>query len=324
MTITQYLVTNIYMGAGIAADVYAATIGSFRDFGNDTYRANWVRRNTITHTVFPFLGVYSVVIGIAAWSLMESLLFAFGAVLLGMFLWKLVREKAGLNRLRQTSDVLNTNKINIFSRFYNRFVCYMGKIDPQWPLVLAVSVDAINSGFAKAADTKDWSLPALLFSFPLVGFVVGTGAWLGGQKARWFSSFFNEKPLKKGFIRSWLAKHNNNWLLSFLDKEPELISVDRLVSKLTQLEFAALLAELLVLGYFFWRSVASAIVSSGFIEWSNSRVLSWGMSGGTVFIILALFGSKIALHINKESEESFTDHSLESVTEHQLHRSRAN
>ena len=298
MTITQYLITNIYMGAGIAADVYAATIGSFREFKDDAYLAKWVRRNTLTHTLFPLLGMYAVILGIAAWSPLEGLLFTFGAVLLGTFLWKLVREKAGLNETREPLDATanKKNKLNFFSSPYNRLVRYMEEIDPQWTLVLAVSIDAINSGFAKAADTQGWSLPALLFSFPLVGLVVGTGAWLGGQKAKWF--------------------------INFVNNELQAVGIDRLARQLTQLEYAALLVELLVLGYFFWRSVASAIVSVGFIEWANNRMLAWGMSGATLFIVLVLFGSKIALYINKESEKSFTNRSLESVTEHQFNRSR--
>src|SRR5262245_35301308 len=95
MSLFSYLWTNIYLGAGIAADVYAATLGGFREFSNDVYFKNWVWRNSITHTVFPLVGMYLVVAGVAAWRPLTSILFGFGAVLLGSFLIHLIRQKSG-------------------------------------------------------------------------------------------------------------------------------------------------------------------------------------------------------------------------------------
>ncbi|MCI0561757.1 MAG: hypothetical protein MN733_24995, partial [Nitrososphaera sp.] len=95
MNLFGYLWTNLYMGIGIAADVYAVTLGSFREFTDNKYYRKWVWRNTLTHTVFPLVGMYMVVAGIAVWRPLQSALFLFGAVLLGLFLRHLVRDKSG-------------------------------------------------------------------------------------------------------------------------------------------------------------------------------------------------------------------------------------
>lgn len=271
MNLFGYLWTNLYMGIGIAADVYAATLGSFREFTDDKYRRNWVWRNTLTHTVFPLVGMYMVVAGIAVWRPLQSALFLFGAVLLGLFLRHLVRDKSGADC---EEDELPEQEGGLLARLIQR----VEKIDPQWALVLGVSIDAINSGFAKAADTQDWSLPWLLLSFPLVGCVVGAGALAGGEKAKRFLRFM---------------------------QRPSSTDVTALAKRLSKLEFGAFLVELFVLGYFFWRSVANVFVPFDAPEWVDSRLVAWGVSGVTSVAILFVYGEDIVRNIDKEAAESF-------------------
>jgi hypothetical protein len=285
MTLTQYLLTNLYMGAGIAADVYAATIGSFREFADDTYRRNWVRRNAITHTLFPLVGMYSVIIGIATWPPLQSILFGLGALLLGTFLWNLIREKAGLDS-DEKPELKETQKNDMLSKLRSRFLAWLANIDPQWVLVLGVSVDAINSGFAKAADTRNWSLPELLLSFPLVGLVVGTGAWVGGQKAKWFLGLLSKK--------STAMDDNKKTYLS-----P--------AQRLARLEFIALLIEILVLGYFFLRSVASVFVPFNVASWVDSRGLAWATSAFILILITSFFGRAIRQNLYSSAVVSFRE-----------------
>jgi hypothetical protein len=164
-------------------------------------------------------------------------------------------------------------KLSLAEKSFAYLSTLVGHLDPQWLLVLGVSVDAINSGFAKAADTKDWPLFALLISFPLVGLVVGAGAWAGGKKAKWF--------------------------LTYLNRTPEA-DLDALTKRLTRLQFVALLIELLVLGYFFWRSVASALVPLGVTPWIDHKGLAWTASGICLFLVLLIYGRAIVKTINEE------------------------
>lgn len=271
MSLVGYLFTNLYMGIGIAADVYAATLGSFHEFTDDKYRRNWVWRNTLTHTVFPLVGMYMVVVGIAVWRPLQSALFLFGAVLLGFFLRHLVRGKSGVDC---ADDAFKQDEKGILAKVIQR----VEKIDPQWALVLGVSVDAINSGFAKAADTREWPLHLLLLSFPLVGCVVGAGAFAGGQKAKWFLSF--------------MRKQSSG-------------NVTVLARRLSKLAFGAFLVELFVLGYFFWRSVANIFVPFGVPEWIDSRLVAWGVSGVTSVIILFFYAEDIVRNTDEEAMRSF-------------------
>src|SRR5215217_5195713 len=109
MTLVQYLFINLYIGTGIAADVYAATLGSFREFSDDSYLRKWIRRNTITHTLFPMMGMYAVILGITAWRSLQSILFGFGALLLGSFLWSLIQQKSGRKKKSSNSAVKPAN-----------------------------------------------------------------------------------------------------------------------------------------------------------------------------------------------------------------------
>ena len=269
-----YLWTNLYMGIGIAADIYAATLGSFREFTDDKYRRNWVWRNTLTHTVFPLVGMYTVVAGIAVWGPLQSSLFLIGAVMLGLFLRHLVRDKSGADCADDESS--KQDEDGILAGLIRR----VEKVDPQWALVLGVSIDAINSGFAKAADTLEWSLPLLLLSFPLVGCVVGAGALAGGQKAKWFLSLMRKQS------------------------GPDVAVLARRLSKL---EFGAFLVEIFVLGYFFWRSAANVFVPFGVPDWVDSRLVAWGASGVTSVIVLFFYGEEIVRNIDNEALESFSD-----------------
>lgn len=273
MHLITYLWTNLYLGAGIAADVYAATLSGFREFEKDDYLRKWVRRNSLTHTIFPLVGMYMVVAGIAIWRPLTSILFGFGALLLGSFLVHLIVEKAG-GEEEQAKEKENGFMTRLFSPVTRR----LARIDPQWALVMGVSMDAINSGFAKAADTKHWSWPLLVLSFPLVGGVVGLGAWLGGKKAKWFLSFLKNVS---GANTILLAK------------------------RLVRLETLALAIEFLVLGYFFWRSVASALEPLQLGDWLQRLALSWSASIVTSCLISLIWGRKIVANINNEALRSF-------------------
>lgn len=287
MQIIPYLITNFYMGAGIAADVYAATLASFREFEDDEYRFNWVWRNTFTHTLFPFIGLYSVVLGIAVWQPLQPILFTIGALLLGLFLLHLLQDKAGSEAEAGEPSAHghchthgHNHGGNIMTRLFAPVTRRLERIDPQWVLVLGVSMDAINSGFAKAADTKGWGKLALIVSFPLVGCVVGAGAWLGGQKAKYFLRLMRNLA---GRDAGALAK------------------------RLATLEFVALIVEIFVLGYFFFRSVVSAIVPVTGAEWLEWRGYAWGTSLILTAGIFIVWGKVMFRNIERDALHSLQE-----------------
>ncbi len=287
MEIIPYLVTNFYMGAGIAADVYAATLASFREFDDEKYLSRWVRRNTFTHTLFPFIGLYAVVLGIAVWRPLQPILFTIGALLLGLFLLHLLQDKA-----RSEAEAAEPSAHGhchahghghaegIMTRLLAPVIGRLAQIDPQWTLVLGVSMDAFNSGFAKAADTKGWNTLELLISFPLVGCVVGLGAWLGGQKAKYFLRL----------MRNLAGR--NAWALA---------------KRLATLEFVALIIEIFVLGYFFFRSVVSAIVPVIGAEWLEWRGYAWGTSLVLTAGIFIVWGKVMFRNIERDALHSLQE-----------------
>jgi membrane protein implicated in regulation of membrane protease activity len=285
VSLIPYLITNFYIGAGIAADVYAATLASFREFEDDKYRFNWVWRNTFTHTLFPFIGLYSVVLGIAVWQHLQPILFTIGALLLGLFLWHLLQGKAKSEAGEPSAHGhchthSHSHAEGLMTRLLDPVTRWLVKRDPQWGLVLGVSLDAINSGFAKAADTTSWSKFALLVSFPLVGCVVGLGAWLGGQKAKFFLKLMRN-----------LAGRDTG----------------ALAKRLAKLEFVALIVEVFVLGYFFFRSVVSAIVPITRAVWLEWRGYAWGTSFILTAGIFVWLGKVIFRNIERDALHSFQE-----------------
>ncbi len=286
MKFIAYLVTNFYMGAGIAADVYAATLAGFRMFEDDKYRFNWVWRNTFTHTLFPFIGLYSVVLGIAAWRPLQPILFTIGSILLGTFLFHLLQEKLDNEpeEDRETGTAAcssgHEHGGNWMTRALAPLIRRLERIDPQWALVIGVSMDAINSGFAKASDTKNWSTLALILSFPLVGCVVGLGAWLGGQKAKYFLRLMR----------------------ALADKDHGVLA-----KRLARLEFIALIVEVFVLGYFLLRSMTSAIVPVIHDERLEWRGYSWGAAILMTTCIFVFLGRRIFGNIERDALRSFQD-----------------
>lgn len=256
MELLAYLGTNLYLGAGLAADVYAATVVTCRDLQGERLD-RWVRLNTLTHTVFPLLGMLLVVVGIAAWAPLEGALFLGGAVLLGAFLWGLVAEQAGLRAGREPASGEDDDEPPA------RATTGPAGADPMLPLVLGVSLDAINSGFAKAADTRDWGLVPLLLSFPLVGLVVGLTARLG-------------------------ARHGKALLAAALRG-----SADEARTRFVRLELRAFALELGVLGYFFWRSLGSSVAAFGGPTAAGSRLAAVALAALTLGTVLAALAPRL-------------------------------
>lgn len=319
MNITGYLLVNLYIGLGIAADVYAVTLALFRKFEEDDYLRKWIWRNTITHTVFPFIGMYAVVVGITQWRFLRSMLFGFGAVLLAYFLWHVLQEKVhgDLSNIEKAADS-HMEKIKTklselaahkkprtgLARLAAKIIERIDKIDPQWWLVLAVSIDAIYSGFAKAADTQHWPAVALVISFPLVGCVVGLGAWFGGWQTKRFLSLIGKQSGANVAARARRLTKMQLMLPTWLFPAS---SPQKPAQRLAKMQFIALLIELLVLGYFFWRSIASALSPIIVNEWLERRIVAWAASTVSLIAALAIYGRDIIRNIDKNALQSLAE-----------------
>lgn len=280
-TLPGYLWINFYLGLGIAADVYIVTIATYNNFkGGDLKK--WIFLNILTHTAFPLIGMYAVIFGITFWKGIEGALFLGAALVLGVFLADLVSEKTGARFLPSWRNPL-----------WKSFMSWMGKVDRTLPLVLAVSVDALNSGFAKAADTRDWTLFPLLLSFPLVGLVVGGFAVLAVAHAR--------------------------WLLNAASRESR-DAVSLSAQKYANLQIIAFSIELVVLGYFFWRSAGSAYVSFGGSEWGNWRWVAALLSALATAIIWYEWEDKLVENIREDASKMFPRELKLAIKPFQIHQ----
>jgi len=162
-----FLIPSILMGLGIAIDVAIATISRFRD-QTMTFRS-WTLPVTVSHVLLPAFGYYGW------WFLAHSFhglgvilgLTAFGLIF--VFLYETFCGWVGLVpkiSLRPLTDVA-LNRID--ARAGGRFI-----------MILAVSMDALWSGPAKAAQAESggWTSMEVFASFFIAGIVVAVVAEL--------------------------------------------------------------------------------------------------------------------------------------------------
>lgn len=153
MDILVYLGACALMGLGIAIDVALASIALGAALRDRRRARQWVTRITATHITFPMIGYYS------AFTLeqvpgLSAVVGVVGASLIAIFLYGMLRDMiAGEGGRPPTVTGVS-----------------------DWPLVLAVSWDALWSGPAKAAQAMGWTAIEVLLSFPLAGLVVAAAA----------------------------------------------------------------------------------------------------------------------------------------------------
>ncbi|MBY6185731.1 hypothetical protein KUV89_03630 [Marinobacter hydrocarbonoclasticus] len=154
-----FLLSCLAMGAGIGADVAlasASTTGLPR-----RARWLWLAGVTATHTLFPMAGYLLTFFSARA---APALLPWLGLLAAGLIL------HFYLDEVRNTENAQENP----------------GKL--SWPLLLAISWDALWSGPAKSAQVLEWSPLWVWLSFLVVGAVVLGCALLGQQLGRWLMS----------------------------------------------------------------------------------------------------------------------------------------
>ena len=161
------------MGLGIAIDVAIATLAQFRD--RTMSLKTWTLPVTITHILFPAAGYYSWwLLGETQPLLLVPLgLIAFGLITLYLF------ETFCDSIDRQPPFSISDRAKALLPKLREVGVS-------RTLMILAVSMDALWSGPAKAAQTVsgDWSAALVLVSFVLAGLVVATVAQLALVAAR--------------------------------------------------------------------------------------------------------------------------------------------
>lgn len=153
-----YLLTNLAVGFGIAADAMVATISRFHRFKTLPDAVRWASAIGVTHVLFPLAGF------IGGWYAAKKtgvsvLIYGAGAVLMAWFITTVLHEAIGLT----CKD--DEEEIGWFTRVLQRY-------SPFWAAVWAVSVDALVSGPGKTAATAHWSEWEVWLSFPIVGAIV--------------------------------------------------------------------------------------------------------------------------------------------------------
>jgi hypothetical protein len=187
--LTTFLVPSILMGLGVAIDVFIATVVKFKD-DNLSWKS-WTLPVTITHIAFPAIGYFLF------WNLTTALPFAkttlgtVGFVLVGLFVYEVLCEAAGL-----------TPKFGI-SKTISRIFGFAEDDARLFIAILAVSWDALWSGPAKAAQAAagNWNEAQVILSFIIAGVVVAIMAEL----ALFFASRLRRKKFTDAFA---LARFN--------------------------------------------------------------------------------------------------------------------
>lgn len=201
----EYLAACFFMGFGVAIDVMVATLASYREFGSRKDAWIWASRNALTHTVFPVLGIAAAYGLEAAFPVLKMVIGIIAFVLVVKFLGEEIAGCAGYGSEDEEEPK------------------GMG-----WAAVIAVSVDALMSGPAKAAQAEGWDLNALLWSFPIVGLVVGLHAFTAAEVAA-----FLKRRSERG-----------------TDVSPQ---------NLARVEIGGLFIETAVIGYFGWLALDHGI-----------------------------------------------------------------
>lgn len=157
----QYLLINGAIGVGIAADAIIATIGRFRRFERIRDALTWAAAIGFTHTLFPMIGLIGLWYAASSFPSLKAGIYGVGFLVMVWFIVEVLREITGLD---EDEDKIEEEKDVLY-----RFLSQHSKF---WAAVWAVSIDALVTGPGKTAATAQWSQTQVLWSFPLVGFVV--------------------------------------------------------------------------------------------------------------------------------------------------------
>lgn len=165
--IDEFFVSSVLMGLGIAIDVAIATAVRFRD-ESMTFR-NWTLPVAVMHIALPALGYYGW------WFLGQQ--FHQAALILGLLAFAMI----SIFIYEAICEWIKTEPIVSLEPITDWAFRHLGSASKgQLVMILAVSMDALWSGPAKAAQAASgqWSAFEVFFSFFIAGAVVALVAQL--------------------------------------------------------------------------------------------------------------------------------------------------
>jgi putative Mn2+ efflux pump MntP len=168
--VIAYLLLNLTVGIGIAADASVLTLATFRRFETAAQRWKWVLAVGTSHTVLPMIG-FVIGWGVAdeARPYVTAAIYLMSAVIMAGLTVYVIREEAG-------GDDEDEEEEDVHELWKNNTVFF-------WT-VMAVSWDALAAGAGKIPATKGWTGIEVLISFFLVGAVVGGIVWFATNATR--------------------------------------------------------------------------------------------------------------------------------------------
>jgi hypothetical protein len=176
-----YVGACIVMGVGIAVDVAMASFANAMTLRSTDAARQWVNRITATHVGFPMIGYYLV----AYLERLGGFRPLLGVVGFGLVLYLVVQLLKGVDGPDESSSGMGVETS-------------MG-----WPLVLAVSWDALFSGPSKAAQAVGWTSSQVFASFFLVGLVVWFSATIATKLAVNSGELLRTKDREGGLNSAW-------------------------------------------------------------------------------------------------------------------------
>ncbi len=182
--VTAFWIPSALMGVGIAVDVSIATISRFHN-SSQTWR-NWTFPVTLTHIFLPAFGYYTWWLLGATAPMLLLPLGIIAAVIVTVFLYETFAEWSGTKAHIRLSPVTD----RLFSESSGSY---------GWVAIMAVSMDALWSGPAKAsvAEASSWTGYEVFWSFFVAGVVVAIVAQVSLLIANQLRrlNFSNEKHL---------------------------------------------------------------------------------------------------------------------------------
>jgi hypothetical protein len=158
---TEFLITCSLMGLGIAIDVAIATVSRFRD--QSMSFANWTLPVAIAHILLPAIGYYGWWFLGQQFQGLALLLGLLAFVMIAVFIYEAICEWIDAEPLVSLEPITDWSFKHLGSESKGRVV-----------MVLAVSMDALWSGPAKAAQATSgqWTPFEVFISFFIAGGVV--------------------------------------------------------------------------------------------------------------------------------------------------------
>jgi hypothetical protein len=156
-----FVLASALMGLGIAIDVAIATITRFRD-ASISFR-NWTMPITATHILLPAFGYYGWWLLGQEFEGLSTILSLIAFALIATFLYETICAWIGVKPLLSLEPLTRW----VFRNSAN-------EAKGRWITILAVSMDALWSGPAKAAQAESggWTDMQVLLSFFIAGAVV--------------------------------------------------------------------------------------------------------------------------------------------------------